>query len=373
MIEFNSLKKTTATHVREIQEAVRNVVDSGWYLRGEATQAFEANYAAYIGTRYCVGCGNGLDALTLILRSYMELGLMNEGDEVIVPANTYIASMLSITRCGLTPVLVEPDIETLQMDERRIEEGITERTRAIMIVHLYGRCAYTEHIGELCKKYNLKLIEDNAQAHGCSYPSLSADEKSRKTGSLGDVAAHSFYPTKNLGALGDAGAITTDDAELAEMARGLANYGSAKKYVFDHIGVNSRIDEVQAAILNVKLRYLDEENQQRRENALYYINNVENPLIKLPSLDYWAHSVFHIFPILTAKRDELKSYLADNDVQTEIHYPIPPHKQRCYKDWNELSLPITERIHREELSIPVSHVLTQEEREKIVKLLNDFR
>lgn len=373
MIEIFNLKRFTAAHAEEIQSAVRGVIDSGWYLRGEATKAFETAYANYIGTRYCVGCGNGLDALTLILRSYVELGRMNKGDEVIVPANTYIASMLAITRCGLTPVLVEPDIETFQMDENRIEQAITERTRAVMIVHLYGRCAYTELVGELCRKRNLILIEDNAQAHGCTYVSPSDGKKSRMTGSLGHSAAHSFYPTKNLGALGDAGAITTDDAEVAEMARGLGNYGSARKYVFDHIGVNSRLDEVQAAILNVKLRYLDEDNRRRKENALYYINNVCNPLIKLPSMDYWDKSVFHIFPVLTPKRDELKRYLAENGVQTETHYPIPPHKQRCYKQWNALSLPVTERIHREELSIPVSHVVTQEERETIVKLLNSFR
>jgi len=373
MIPFYDLKRANAPHEAELQAAAANVVASGWYLRGEATKTFEADYANYIGTQHCIGCGNGLDALTLILRSYIELGYIREGDEVIVPANTYIASILAITRNRLTPVLVEPDIETLQIDEKLVEQAITERTRAIMIVHLYGRCAYTEHIGELCRKYNLKLIEDNAQAHGCVYEFKSGGKGIRKTGSLSDAAAHSFYPTKNLGALGDAGAVTTDDAEVAQMVRTLAYYGSAKKYVFDYAGVNSRIDEVQAAVLSCKLRYLDEDNRRRKENALYYINNVCNPLIKLPSLDYWAQSVFHIFPILSPERDRLKNYLAANGVQTDIHYPIPPHKQRCYKDWNTLLLPVTESIHREELSLPVNQTLTQEELHYIAKLLNDFR
>jgi len=365
MILLTDLYKTTASHADEIRQAVRRATDSGWYLRGSETEAFERSYADYIGTSHCVGCGNGLDALTLILRSYIELGAMNRGDEVIVPANTYIASILAVTRAGLTPVLVEPDIRSLQIDDKRIEQAVTPHTKAIMIVHLYGRCAYTERIGDICRTHRLLLIEDNAQAHGCSF-------HGRMTGSLGHAAAHSFYPTKNLGALGDAGAVTTDDAELAAMVSGLANYGSAKKYVFSHIGINSRMDEIQAAVLSAKLRHLDEDNRRRRDNALYYIKHVNNSRITMPSPDYWAESVFHIFPILSAERDRLQRYLTEAGVQTDIHYPVPPHKQECYKAWNAMSLPVTERIHREELSIPVGPTLTRDDRDTIVELLNKY-
>lgn len=366
MIQISDLSKTTELHSAEIRAAVDRVIGNGWYLRGKETQTFESQYADYIGTKHCVGCGNGLDALTLIIRAYIELGVMKPGDEIIVPANTYIASILAISRCGLRPVLVEPSIDTLQMDDSRVEEAVTPRTRGIMIVHLYGRCAYSELIGDICKRHSLKLIEDNAQAHGCRYGA-------RLTGSLGDAAAHSFYPTKNLGALGDAGAVTTDDFELAELVRSIANYGSGKKYVFDYRGVNSRIDEIQAAILGVKLPYLDSENEQRRQNARYYIDHVDNPNIKLPTIDYWNNSVFHLFPVLSPYRDELRQFLADNGVLADVHYPIPPHKQACYREWNDLSLPITERIHREILSIPVNNTITIDEREKVARLLNEFR
>lgn len=290
---------------------------------------------------------------------------MSDGDEVIVPANTYIATILAITDNGLRPVLVEPRLDTLQIDDSLIEQAITPRTCAVMIVHLYGRCAYTERIGELCHSYGLRLIEDNAQAHGCTY-------QGKRTGALGDAAGHSFYPGKNLGALGDAGGVTTDDDELADTIRALANYGSSRRYVFDMVGRNSRMDEIQAAVLDVKLKYLDEENQRRRDNAHYYIKHISNPAVSVPSEDYWQNSVFHIFPLLSPRRDELKQYLLDNGVQTDIHYPIPPHKQQAYKEWNERSLPITERIHREELSLPISQVLTDEERERIVELINNF-
>lgn len=365
MIKYLDLKAVTDLHEEEILHAVDDVVRSGWYLRSEANERFERDYANYIGTRHCISCGNGLDSLTLILRAYKEMGMMSDGDEVIVPANTYIATILAITDNGLRPVLVEPRLDTLQIDDSLIEQAITPRTRAVMIVHLYGRCAYTERIGELCHSYGLRLIEDNAQAHGCTY-------QGKRTGALGDAAGHSFYPGKNLGALGDAGGVTTDDDELADTIRALANYGSSRRYVFDMVGRNSRMDEIQAAVLDVKLKYLDEENQRRRDNAHYYIQHISNPAVSVPSEDYWQNSVFHIFPLLSPRRDELKQYLLDNGVQTDIHYPIPPHKQQAYKEWNEMSLPITERIHREELSLPVSQVVTDEERKKVVELINKF-
>ena len=366
MIKFLDLQKVTQSHGAEISEAVARVVSSGWYLQGNENQEFEANYANYIGTEYAVGCGNGLDALYLILRAYMEMGVLNPGDEVIVPANTYIASILAISDNGLVPVLVEPDPDTFQIDPDKIEEAVTPATKAIMIVHLYGRNAYSEKIGDLCRKYGLKLIEDNAQAHGCRY-------NGRLTGSLGDAAAHSFYPGKNLGALGDGGAVTTDNPLLAETVRTLANYGSQKKYVFKYKGINSRLDEIQAAVLNVKLKYLDSDNQKRKEIASRYLNEIRNPLITLPEVGTGDDNVFHIFPILSKHRDKLQQYLADNGVQTLIHYPIPPHKQECYKEWNDLKFPITERIHSEELSLPISQVMTSEEVDSVISLLNNFK
>ena len=402
MIRYLELKKTTAMHGEEIREAVRRVVDSGWYLQGEETERFEKSYAAYIGTRFCIGCGNGLDALTLILRAYIELGVMKRGDEVIVPANTYIASILAITENGLRPVPVEPRIDTFQIDDSLIEAAITPRTRAIMIVHLYGKCAYTERIGDICKRHNLKLIEDNAQAQGLrpmkneelrmknydlQKPSDEIKDNNRanlhssffilhsslkKSGSLGDAAGHSFYPGKNLGALGDAGAVTTDDEKLAATVRALGNYGSSRKYVFDIKGRNSRLDELQAAVLNVKLKYLDEDNARRKAIAFYYIDRVKNPRLRLPGAEYCADSVHHIFPVLCEKRDELQQYLSANGVQTMIHYPIPPHKQSCYSEYSSLNLPVTERIHREELSIPLNPTLCDNDIETIISLLNNF-
>ena len=363
MIAYLPLHKINDLHNEELRAAVNRVLDSGWYLNADATRQFEIHYAEYIGTPHCVGCGNGLDALKLILLAYMEMGVMQEGDEVIVPANTYIASILAITACGLTPVLVEPDINTLQIDDARIERDITSRTKAVMIVHLYGRCAYTQKIADICKKFNLKLIEDNAQAHGCTF-------EGQKTGSLGDAAAHSFYPGKNLGALGDAGAVTTNDEKLASLARALGNYGSSKKYIHDYKGCNSRIDELQAAVLDVKLLYLDDENNRRKEIASLYINKVQNPLIHLPLSE--RDSVWHIFPVFCEHRDELQQYLRENGVETQIHYPIPPHKQQCFKEWNQLSFPITEQIHSQELSIPCHQAMTKEEVDMIIDLLNSF-
>ena len=365
MTKFLDLQKVTAKYSDEIHAAVQRVVDSGWYLQGQENENFERHYSEYIGTKYTVGVANGLDALIWILRGYIELGVMKPGDEVIVPANTYIATILAITENGLKPVLVEPNINTYQIDDRLIEAAIMDRTRAIMIVHLYGCCAYTDKISDICKKYNLKLLEDNAQAHGCLY-------NGHRTGSLGDAAAHSFYPGKNLGALGDAGAVTTNNKELADTIRALANYGSIKKYVFRYTGRNSRLDEIQAAILDVKLRHLDEDNAMRKQNARYYLEHIKHPDIILPKVDNWDRHVFHIFPIRTSRRDELQKYLTEKGIQTNIHYPIPPHKQECYRDWSSLSFPITEKIHEEELSLPMSPVITEEDIEEVVNMINDF-
>jgi len=363
MIKFLDLQKITNQYSAEIHEAVSRVVDSGWYLQGCENNRFETDYANYIGTSHCIGVANGLDALRIILRAYIELGVMKEGDEIIVPANTYVASILAITENRLIPVLVEPSIETLQIDDNLIERAITPKTKGIMIVHLYGQCAYTEKISGICQKYHLKLIEDNAQAHGCLF-------NGEKTGSLGDAAGHSFYPGKNLGAFGDAGAITTNDPTLAKLARIIANYGSSVKYVFDYQGINSRMDEIQAAVLSVKLKHLDDDNQRRKVIARYYLNNLVSSDIKLPEVKDWNAHVFHIFTILTPKRDKLHQYLSEKNIQTSIHYPIPPHKQKCFPQWNHLSFPITEYIHRQELSLPMSPVLTNEEVKYIVETIN---
>lgn len=365
-IPFLSLKDVTALHGAEINEAVTRVVNYGWYLQGKENERFEENYAKFIGTKYCVGCANGLDALIWIFRAYIELGVMQPGDEIIVPANTYIATILAITENGLKPVLVEPMLNTLQLDEDKIEEAITPRTKAIALVHLYGRLAWTEKIASICKKYNLKLVEDNAQAHGC----LTAD--GRMTGSLGDAAGHSFYPGKNLGALGDGGAVTTNDEELAKAIRTLANYGSQKKYVFKYTGRNSRLDEIQAAVLDVKLKYLVEDNAHRKEVGKYYIENINHPLITMPDTLPYENNVFHLFPILCEKRDELQAYLQQHGIGTVIHYPIPPHKQECYKEWNNLSFPITEYIAEHELSLPMSPCLTTNELSTITSIINSF-
>ena len=366
MVKFLDLQKITAKYADEIHEAATRVIDSGWYLQGKENENFEKNYAEYIGSKYCIGCGNGLDALIWIFRAYIEMGVMKPGDEVLVPANTYIASILAITENGLVPVLVEPDINTLQIDGNLIESHITEKTKGILIVHLYGQCAYTETIAKIAGKYGLKLVEDNAQAHGCLY-------KGRKTGSLGDAAGHSFYPGKNLGAFGDGGAVTTDDIELAETVRALANYGSSKKYVFKYTGRNSRLDEIQAAILDVKLRHLDEDIEERKKVAEYYISNINNPLVKLPAYTERDAHVFHLFPVLCKYRDQLQKHLANNGIQTIIHYPIPPHKQECYKELNTISLPVTEYIHDCELSLPMSPVMDESEMQAVVSAVNSFK
>ena len=512
-VPFLSLHDVTAMHGDEIREAALRVINSGWYLQGKENEAFEQHYAEYIGTKYCIGCANGLDALIWIWRAYIELGVMQPGDEVILPANTYIATYLGITENGLIPVCVEPDPNTLEIDDSLIEAAITPRTKAICIVHLYGRCAMTDKIAALCKKYNLKLVEDNAQAHGCRAPqppkggvdladpilypllkdfanhnrhnpteaeevlwSLLSHRKSKspsgdlgasykfrrqhiidryiadfacldnmliievdgkyhnlngqaeedairtqviekygyrvlrftneevlcdtdntmrkimtacqtpplgglggRTGSLGDAAGHSFYPGKNLGALGDAGAVTTNNKELADAICALANYGSQKKYVFKYTGRNSRLDEIQASILDVKLRHLDEDVALRQQVADYYYDHISNPLITLPKRLPHAQNVYHLFPILVTerKRDALHDYLEQRGIGTVIHYPIAPHKQECYakEAWNvpQLSLPITERLADEELSIPMSPCMTQEQIEYVVKCINEFK
>ncbi len=342
-------------------------------MQGKENEKFEADYAAFLGTNHCIGCANGLDALIWIFRAYIEMGIMQVGDEVIVPANTYIATILAITENGLKPVLVEPKPTTLEIDDDRIEAAISPKTKAITIVHLYGRNAYTEKIGALCRKYNLKLIEDNAQAHGCKHTD------GRMTGSIGDAAGHSFYPGKNLGALGDGGAVTTNDPELASIVRALANYGSQKKYVFRYTGRNSRLDEIQAAVLDVKLKYLVADNAHRKEMAHRYYEGIRNPLVSLPDLLPDDQNVYHLFPIMVrdGKRDEMHDYMAENGVGTICHYPIAPHKQECYvrSTWNipQLSLPVTESLADQELSLPIGPSITTEEVDTVINLINQFK
>lgn len=371
-IPFLSLKDVTALYGAEINEAVSGVVNGGWYLQGEENKKFEKDFSNFIGAKYTVGCANGLDALIWIFRAYIEMGVMKVGDEVIVPANTYIATILAITENGLVPVLVEPKPNTLEINDELIESKITSKTKAIAIVHLYGRIAYTKKIDELCKRYNLKLIEDCAQSHGCKF------EDGRMTGCLGDAAGFSFYPGKNLGALGDAGAMVTNDEKLAQAVRALANYGSQRKYVFKYAGRNSRLDEIQAAVLDIKLKYLEQDNAHRKEVAHYYYEHIDNHLITLPDMLPDEQNAYHLFPIIVGegKRDALHDYLAENGVGTVCHYPIAPHKQECYakESWNIplLSLPITERLAEEELSIPIGPTITMNEVKEVVRLINAF-
>jgi len=372
MIPFLDLKKINDSFEPQLSQSIQRVLDSGWYLLGNENKAFEEEYASYVGSRHCIGTANGLDALRLILKAYIAMGQMKEGDEIIVPANTYIASILAITDNRLKPVLVEPDIHTFNMDPFRIEEKITDCTRAVMIVHLYGRNAMHPEIQRVVDKYHLKLIEDNAQAQGCYYGD-------RRTGSLGHAAGHSFYPGKNMGALGDAGAVTTDDNNLAAAVRALGNYGSSKKYVNEYQGLNSRMDEIQAAVLRVKLARLDADNQKRRDVAAFYIHAIHHSNIILP-VNLEAASgvikdkshVWHLFIIRCQNRERLQQYLADNDIQTLIHYPIPPHKQRAYSEWHAQSYPITEQIHREVLSLPISPIMSQEDVKTVVEMINEW-
>lgn len=364
-VPFLSLADITGKYRDELHVAIDRVVDSGWYIHGSENENFEHEYGGYIGTKNAIGVANGLDALVIIFRAYIEMGIMKVGDEVIVPANTYIASILAITNNGLIPVFVEPTDTTYQIDDSRIEEAITEKTKAILIVHLYGQCAYTEKIKQICEKHSLRLVEDNAQAHGCLFGN-------KRTGSLGEIAGHSFYPGKNLGALGDAGAITTNNDQLASIVRSIANYGSTKKYYFKYIGRNSRLDEIQAAVLRVKLKHLEEDIDLRKIVARYYLNGINNSKIVLPDVENWDSHVFHIFPIRCKERNKFQKYLADNEIQTIIHYPIPPHKQECYKEFNDMQLPITESIHEEELSLPMSPTLKVEQIKYVVDVINNW-
>jgi dTDP-4-amino-4,6-dideoxygalactose transaminase len=371
MIKFLDLQKVNAQYADELKRAASEVIDKGWFLLGERVKAFEQKFCDYTGAKHTVACANGLDALRLILRAYIEMGIMQEGDEVIVPANTYIATILAITDNRLSPVLVEPDIQTYNLDISLIERAITPKTRAIIAVHLYGRACWSKKLERISQKYSLKLIEDNAQAVGAYY--YFTDNMRKRTGNIGDAAGNSFYPTKNLGALGDSGTVTTNDDELATTIRTLANYGSQEKYVNKYQGLNSRMDEIQAAFLSVKLKYLDVENEIRRKIADYYLENIKNVQIILPKQATYREShVQHLFVVRTKKRDQLQQYLSANDIQTQIHYPIPPHKQACYKEWNDLSYPITEQIHNEVLSLPISPCLMEEEIEHVINVMNKF-
>ena len=371
MVKFLDLQKINLTYQQEIEEALLRVFRSGWYLLGEEVKSFEKDYANFICVKHCVGVANGLDALSLILRAYLELGKIKEGDEIIVPANTYIASILAITENKLKPILVEPNINTYNIDPFLIEEKITDKTKAIMIVHLYGQNAMHPEIKRLVDKYNLLIIEDNAQSQGCYYDN-------KRTGSFGLAAGHSFYPGKNLGALGDAGAVTTNDDELAETVRTIANYGSKKKYENEYQGLNSRLDEIQAAVLRVKLKYLDRDNQKRREIAQFYCDNIKNEKIILPLVNQQSSiinqksHVWHLFVIRTKERKRLQKYLTDSGIQTLIHYPIPTHKQKAYKELKNLNLPVTEQIHKEVLSLPISPAMTNDERKYVAEIINSF-
>jgi len=364
-VPFLDLKAVNAQYRDELKEACSRVIDSGWYIQGKECDAFENEFAMYCSAKHAIGVANGLDALILIFRAYKELGIMKDGDEVIVPANTYIASILAISENGLVPVLVEPNINTYNIDPLKIEEKISSKTKAILAVHLYGQVAEMATINSIAKKHNLKVIEDSAQAHGAYF-------KDKRTGNLGDASGFSFYPGKNLGALGDGGAVTTNDDELARVIRALGNYGGEKKYENIYKGTNSRLDEIQAAMLRVKLRHLDDEIKKRREVANYYLDNIKNENIILPTIKYQNSHVWHLFVIRTSKRDELQKYLSENGIQTLIHYPIPPHKQIAYKEFNNISYSISEQIHDEVLSLPISGIQNLKDTTKIVKLLNEY-
>jgi dTDP-4-amino-4,6-dideoxygalactose transaminase len=373
MIKFLDIQKINAQYSAELKQAASDVIDSGWYLLGEKVKTFESSLTKYCGAKHAIGVANGLDALRLILKAYIELGHMQEGDEIIVPANTYIASILAITDNRLVPVLIEPNIETYNLDTHDLEVKITERTKAIMVIHLYGQISWDENLIKIADKYKLKIIEDNAQ-------SIGAELNGIKTGNLGDAAGFSFYPGKNLGALGDAGAVTTNDDQLAELVRALANYGSKQKYVNEYQGLNSRLDEIQAAFLDVKLKYLDIENKYRREIARYYCENIVNPEFVLPvSSDFFKTEinnlthVWHLFVIRSSHRQKLQDYLASKGIQTLIHYPFPSHKQMAYKYLNEQKLDITEKIHEEVLSLPIGPTISKEEVIEITKAINSFR
>lgn len=366
MIEFLNLYKINQRYEQEILSEIKEVLQSGRYIQGEKTRQFENNFASYCGVKHCIGVGNGLDALSLIFEAYKVLGILEEGDEVIVPSNTYIASVFSISRNKLKVVLAEPDEKTFNLDPEEVKKKITSKTRAIMPVHLYGQPADMNEILEIAAQFKLKVVEDAAQAHGARY-------FDKRTGSLSDAAGFSFYPAKNLGAFGDGGAITTNDDQLAETIRALGNHGSLKKYYSIYPGTNSRLDEVQAAILNVKLKYLDQDNSKRNQIALSYLKNIKNLFIQLPYVGEHRAHVWHLFVVRVKSRKHFQGYLSKNGIQTMIHYPVPPHKQDAYKEWNAMSLPLTERIHEEVISLPMSPVLSEEEIEKVIEIVNGYK
>ncbi len=365
MIPFLDLKRVNEQYEDKIREALIRVSASGWYIQGKECEEFENLFAAYCGTAFCIGVGNGLDAIRLIFTAYTEMGIFDYGDEVIVPANTYIASILAISQSGLTPVLAEPGINTYTIDCALVEEKITEKTKAILAVHLYGQVCNMDKLYILAEKYGLKIIEDAAQSHGSVY-------NCKRTGNLGDASAFSFYPTKNLGALGDGGAVTTNDKELAQVIRSVANYGSFKKYIHHYKGINSRLDEIQAAILKIKLPYIDEENQKRKSIAARYIENINHAGIILPVVSNWQQHTFHLFVIRSENREGLKSYLEKNGIYTQIHYPVPPHKQKAYTEWKNMVLPVTEKIHNEVLSLPLFAGMTDNETDRVIEFVNKW-
>ncbi|MDA9294640.1 DegT/DnrJ/EryC1/StrS family aminotransferase [Flavobacteriaceae bacterium] len=366
MIKFLDLKKINSQYEQELKNAASRVIDSGWYLMGKELKTFEQSYAAFCKVKYALGVANGLDALRLIFRGYLELGAMRKGDEVIVPANTYIASILAITDNDLIPVFVEPNIATYNLDASKIEAAITNKTKAILTVHLYGQNSIDDDILQICSAYSLKLIEDSAQSHGAKW-------KDKVSGGIGDAAGHSFYPGKNLGALGDAGAVTTNDQDLAKTIAALRNYGSEKKYENIYQGLNSRLDEIQAAFLNVKLKYIQEDIDNRHKVADYYLNNIKNENIILPTILETQGHVWHLFVIRTKNRNALEDFLNKNGIKTLIHYPIPIHHQKAFSSYRHLELPITELIHNEIISLPLSPVNTIEELTTIVNIINDYK
>ncbi len=366
MIKFLDLQKINAQYEIELKEAANRVIDSGWYLMGKELEAFEQNFASFCGSKHTLGVANGLDALRLIFKAYIELGVMQKGDEVIVPANTYIASVLALSDNDLTPVFVEPNNYTYNLDSTKIEVAITKKTKAILTVHLYGQNSIDQQMLDICTKHNLNLIEDGAQSHGAIW-------NGKVSGAIGDASGHSFYPGKNLGALGDAGAVTTNDKELANVISALRNYGSHEKYKNQYQGLNSRLDEIQAAFLNVKLKYIQQDIEGRRKVANYYLENIKNPAIILPKVLNNKEHVWHLFVIRTTKREILQKHLSENGVQTLIHYPTPPHKQEAYAAHNKLSFPITEKMHEEVLSLPLSAVMRDEEILNIVSTVNNFK
>lgn len=365
MIKYLPLKKITASYEPEIGDALRRIVERGWFLLGEECTAFEQEYTSYIGCNHCIACGNGYDALWLIFRAYRAMGILQDGDEVLVPANTFIASVLAITNNNLVPVFVDPDKDSYLVSEEGLRSATTSRCKAYLMVHLYGQCAYNSAIADFCNEQGIIIIEDNAQAHGCMY-------EGRRTGSLSDAAAHSFYPGKNLGALGDAGAVTTNNKKLADTINKLHNYGSTQKYHHEEVGVNSRMDEFQAAILRIKLRRLDEENNRRRAIARQYISGISTQLVRLPQVSDFGSHVFHVFPLMSECRDKVIATLTAHDIQTQIHYPIPVHKQECYPEWHSLSMPIAEMLSLQEVSIPLYPMLTDAEVAEIISAINSI-